>query len=47
MESPDLLVPEESIRHPDLTGVCEGEVTDPLWKGNVKEGEEREKKGFL
>ena len=47
VESSDLLVPEESIRHPDLTGVREGEVTDPLWKGNVIEGEEREKKRFL
>ena len=30
MEGADLLVPEEGIRHPDLAGVSEGEVPDPL-----------------
>ena len=28
VEPPDLLVPEESVRHPDLAGVRDGEVGD-------------------
>ena len=30
VEGPDLLVPEESVRHPDLARVREGQVADPL-----------------
>ena len=37
MEGPDLLVPEESVRHPDLAGVRDGEVGDLVWtEGNIK-----------
>ena len=31
------LVPEESVRHPDLAGVRDGEVGDLVWtEGNIK-----------
>ena len=36
VEGSDLLVPEESVRHPDLAGVREGQVADPLW--NIASG---------
>ena len=31
VKPPDLLVPEESVRHPDLAGVRHGEVLDLPW----------------
>ena len=32
VELPDLLVPEEGIRHPHLARVSQGQVLDPLWR---------------
>ena len=30
MESSNLLIPEESVRHPHLAGICQGQVADTL-----------------
>ena len=32
VELPDLLVPEEGVRHPHLARVSQGQVLDPLWR---------------
>ena len=31
VESADFFIPEESVRHPDLAGVRQGQVLDLLW----------------
>ena len=36
VELPDLLVPEEGVRHPHLARVSQGQVADPLCNINIR-----------